>query len=55
VLRDGQYVAAGRIADVTEAELVALMVGRAVQQAYPKAQVTPGDVLLEVRDFCHPT
>ncbi|WEF30733.1 sugar ABC transporter ATP-binding protein [Pseudoduganella chitinolytica] len=55
VLRDGQYVAAGRIADVTEAELVALMVGRSVQQAYPKADVTPGEVLLEVRHFCHPT
>ncbi|WUR14525.1 sugar ABC transporter ATP-binding protein [[Empedobacter] haloabium] len=55
VLRDGQYVAAGRIADVTEAELVALMVGRTVQQAYPKVDVPPGEVVLEVRDFCHPT
>jgi len=55
VLRDGQYVAAGSIADVTEAELVALMVGRAVHEAYPKAEVTPGPVLLEVQNFCHPT
>jgi rhamnose transport system ATP-binding protein len=55
VLRDGQYVSSGSIADVTEADLVALMVGRAVHQAYPKADVTPGPVLLEVNDFCHPT
>ncbi len=55
VLRDGQYVAAGRLADISEGELVALMVGRAVHEAYPKADVTPGPVLLEVKDFCHPT
>src|SRR5450830_920473 len=55
VLRDGQYVAAGRLADISEGELVALMVGRAVHQAYPKADVTPGPVLLEVQGFCHPT
>jgi len=55
VLRDGQFIADGALADVTEAELVALMVGRAVQDAYPKADVTPGEVLLEVEKLCHPT
>lgn len=55
VLRDGQFIAEGAIADVTEAELVALMVGRTVKQAYPKADVTPGEVLLEVKNLCHPT
>jgi rhamnose transport system ATP-binding protein len=55
VLRDGQFIAEGALADITEPELVALMVGRAVKEAYPKAAVTPGDVVLEVRNFCHPT
>jgi rhamnose transport system ATP-binding protein len=55
VLRDGQFIAEGRLADITEPELVALMVGRTVKQAYPKADVTPGAVLLEVAGFCHPT
>jgi rhamnose transport system ATP-binding protein len=48
VLRDGNFVAEGNLADISESELVALMVGRAVHQAYPKA-------LLEVENFCHPT
>lgn len=55
VLRDGQFVTEGLMADITEPELVALMVGRAVHQAYPKADVTPGGTLLEVEGFCHPT
>ena len=55
VLRDGCFIAEGALADITEPELVALMVGRAVHQAYPKADVTPGEVLLEVEKFCHPT
>ena len=55
VLRDGQFIAEGALADITEPELVALMVGRSVKEAYPKAAVTPGDVVLEVRNFRHPT
>jgi rhamnose transport system ATP-binding protein len=55
VLRDGQFIAEGALADITEHELVALMVGRTVKQAYPKADVTPGEVLLEVKNLSHPT
>lgn len=55
VLRDGHFVAEGALADITEPELVALMVGRAVHQAYPKAAVEIGAPLLEVNDLCHPT
>jgi rhamnose transport system ATP-binding protein len=55
VLRDGQFVAEGALADITEPELVALMVGRAVRQAYPKAEAGIGAPLLEVQGFCHPT
>jgi rhamnose transport system ATP-binding protein len=55
VLRDGQFVAEGALADITEPELVSLMVGRAVHQAFPKLQVKLGETVLEVNNFCHPT
>jgi rhamnose transport system ATP-binding protein len=55
VLRDGQYVAEGRLADITEQELVALMVGRSVHQAYPKALAAIGEPLLVVQNLSHPT
>ncbi|MCG2583924.1 sugar ABC transporter ATP-binding protein [Massilia sp. TS11] len=55
VLRDGEYVAAGRLADTDEQGLVAMMVGRSVKQAYPKAEVVLGDTLLSVRGLSHPT
>jgi rhamnose transport system ATP-binding protein len=55
VLRDGQFVAEGRLADITEQELVALMVGRAVHQAYPKADAAIGGPLLAVQNLSHPT
>jgi len=55
VLRDGQFVAEGSLADIREPELVALMVGRAVHQAYPKADVEIGAPLLEVCKLSHPT
>jgi rhamnose transport system ATP-binding protein len=55
VLRDGNFVAEGLLADITESELVALMVGRAVHQAYPKEVADIGGPLLEVENFCHPT
>ena len=35
-LRDGEEVGAGAMADVTQADLVSLMVGRAIGQVYPK-------------------
>jgi rhamnose transport system ATP-binding protein len=55
VLRDGQFVADGALADITEPELVSLMVGRAIHQAFPKLEVELGETVLEVSDFCHPT
>ncbi|MBW8898030.1 MAG: sugar ABC transporter ATP-binding protein, partial [Massilia sp.] len=55
VLRDGQYVAEGRLADISEQELVALMVGRSVHQAYPKEAAEIGEPLLVVQNLSHPT
>jgi rhamnose transport system ATP-binding protein len=55
VLRDGQFVADGALCDITEADLVALMVGRAIHQTFPKLDVAVGATLLEVDNLCHPT
>jgi rhamnose transport system ATP-binding protein len=55
VLRDGCFIAAGALADISEPELVALMVGREVGQVFPQHQQEPGEVLLQVENFCHPS
>jgi rhamnose transport system ATP-binding protein len=55
VLRDGEFVGEGRIAQTTEQQLIAMMVGRAVTQAYPKQEAAIGDTVLEVKDLSHPT
>ena len=55
VFRDGEQVGSGILADTSQAELVRLMVGRAVDQAFPKADVELGDTVLDVEDYGHPT
>ena len=55
VFRDGQYVGAGLMRDVTEDDLVRLMVGRSVTSVFPARASRPGDVVLEVENYCHPT
>ena len=50
VLRDGQAVARGALADVTEAQLVNQMVGRDVEDLFPTIPHTPGDVVLSLAD-----
>ena len=46
VLRDGRAVGSGELKDVTEPELVSLMVGRTVDDLFPRVPHTPGEVLL---------
>ncbi len=55
ILRDGVYIGSGAIADISEERMVAMMVGRTITQTYPKVECEPGDVVLEVKDLCHPT
>ena len=54
-LRDGEQVGDGLIAEATEPRLVSLMVGRSVDQVFPKVEVAPGETVLEVADLSHPT
>ncbi len=50
VFRDGKHVVTAPIADLTTADLVRFMVGRAVT-LFPKAEAAIGEALLEVRDL----
>ena len=55
ILRDGVYVGSGAMNEITEERMVAMMVGRAITQTYPKVACEKGSVVLEVKDLCHPT
>lgn len=48
VFRDGSSVGAGRIADVNADELIRLMVGRPMEQLFPKVESSMGGELLRV-------
>jgi ribose transport system ATP-binding protein len=51
VLRDGRTVGGGAMADVTVGEVVDLMVGRRVEQLYPRSARVRGEPLLRVFDL----
>ncbi|QDA36624.1 sugar ABC transporter ATP-binding protein (plasmid) [Paracoccus liaowanqingii] len=55
VFRDGAFVGEGAMADVTEGDLVQMMVGRSVDQIYPKRPAKIGPPVLTVAGYCHPT
>lgn len=51
IFRDGKYISTVNIADVTIDEMVSMMVGREMNDYYPKVQVQPGKTMLEVKDI----
>jgi len=55
ILRDGVWIGSGSINDISEERMVAMMVGRAITQTWPKSASEPGETVLEVRELCHPT
>jgi rhamnose transport system ATP-binding protein len=55
VFRDGERVGAGRIAETDHDSLVRLMVGRSVDQIFPKQAAEIGGPVLEVSGYSHPT
>ncbi|HKP64933.1 MAG TPA: sugar ABC transporter ATP-binding protein [Polyangiales bacterium] len=48
VLRDGQSVASGAIAETSREQLIEAMVGRRLEQAFPRREHTLGEPLLEL-------
>lgn len=51
VFRDGKYIATKDIQDITQKELIQMMVGRELTDMFPKEEVPIGDVLFEVRNL----
>ncbi|HEY2759167.1 MAG TPA: sugar ABC transporter ATP-binding protein [Pirellulales bacterium] len=51
VLRDGQTVGNGIIADTTDAQIVSLMVGRSVSDLFPQVPHQSGDVILSLQNL----
>jgi rhamnose transport system ATP-binding protein len=54
-LRDGEKVGEGPISGVTEAKLVSLMVGRPIDQVFPKRDITIGETVLTVKGLSNAT
>lgn len=55
VLRDGRTAGTGRLADVTNDQLIALMVGRTVDTLFPRRErATAPDVALQVEGLARP-
>lgn len=51
VLKDGRYVDTKSISEVDMDDLVKLMIGRDLEDVYPKRVAQPGEVLLEVNNI----
>ena len=54
ILRDGRVVGESDVDAITTDEIVALMVGRQVEELYPRSQREPGEVILEIDDLAGP-
>lgn len=53
VLRDGEKVGEGKIADTNSDDLIRLMAGREVGAVFPKVEAKRGEVVLEASHFNH--
>jgi len=51
VLRDGEVVGSSDVDKITPGEIIALMVGRQVEQLYPRSKRQAGKVVLEIEDL----
>ncbi|WP_431324536.1 sugar ABC transporter ATP-binding protein [Rhizobium sp. YTU87027] len=55
VFRDGRAVGHGQLKQTPQDDIVRLMVGRDVENAFPKIDVAIGGPVLEVQKYCHQT
>ena len=51
VLRDGKYIGEGRMADITVDKIVQMVIGRSLEQMYPKLEAEHGDIILKVENL----
>lgn len=52
ILRDGQFIKTLDMRETTSGELIALMVGRSIDEQYPARESHIGETVLEVRRLC---
>ncbi|WP_035294443.1 sugar ABC transporter ATP-binding protein [Clostridium sp. KNHs214] len=51
VLRDGKYVGDAMVADVSNDDIISMLVGRKLEEQFPYKKVDTGEILLEVKDL----
>jgi len=51
VLRDGKSVGGGQTAEASTDTIISMMVGRKVDDLYPRSGHTPGEIILELNDL----
>ncbi len=51
VLRDGRVAGTGVLAETSEAQIIAMMVGRSVDDLFPRVPHQPGEVLLSIESL----
>ena len=52
VLRDGEYVGTHSIKDISNNELIKMMVGRELNQVFPKEEICLGEIKFQVKNLC---
>ncbi len=52
VIRDGQTVISGSVSEFTEDSIIAHMVGRSIENIYPKEEVPIGHTVFEAKNLC---
>ncbi len=52
IFRDGQFIAEREVATLTEESLIEMMVGRKLEEQYPRLDKAPGEVRLNVEYLC---
>jgi len=53
VLRDGQHIASRLWSEITMPEMISMMVGRSINEQYPKRNAQVGEIALEAKHFCN--
>lgn len=51
VLRDGEYIGDDKASNLNQEKLIRMMVGREINDVYPKTEVPVGDVVFEVKNI----
>lgn len=51
ILRDGNYIGTKPMKELSEKEIITMMVGREVSSIYPKERIPLGETIIEVKNF----